>query len=786
LLLGYMTRIQAIAVFGKTLADSGKVITGAAALYDELSNSECSFLQGQAAQLASHACLRLGDISAALHWATKCQSAWKDCTIEDRSTAATLLLTVSLYQAPEPPQLDEIIETATKSIQEDIGNNLAENAIDKINVLVLSLTMKRDRYSRLITTLLQEVNEFTERIPAASSNSKLASIYQIQAGHILGDAKSKGDIDGENAALQLLEQAVKLYLKNKQLWEASNARQACGLCHLQMYQKHISDAPLQRAKDLDNALRHFICAQEAFVAIDATFQIAIANYWIAFCKYEAWIPGWITGKEVLDSILAAETYIDRQRNEISVLQGLSAITSKQRVSTDRHTRDMYRYALQICIREGDLESAWHWVQKAKARSLSDLLGLGMLVPKALRASIAEDPAAQSMFEEEERLLAEIGKAPEIDRFPLRVKVDTHRAKMRDIQTLKLLLDMREGVPVGLEALPKIPQPHFSDDTSSDRVIVFADWITNANEIWLFTVRDRETPAVHHLPISISQISSWVEEYYASHEAREDSIMEMNDADNHLRTLDPLIAPLSTVSNPGDMIVMCPTGSLHSLPLHALLIPNGNKRTTLLERNPTVYCASLTTFAQCCQSIADAVPKSMTGRDVIAVYEPLPDEEGFDYDERDDIYTSASSLGTKINARNILCGDQVTPEAFQNIVNSSHMVYFHGHCDLVKNNITEQSLRLSDGLGVAGMHSYLQIEFCFLLIYAMCSTLYDERVFQLAYGWATFHTHGMQLSNPRSLHWRRAAWPYNCYPDCRSIICHWNTLGRCFRDCKDIY
>jgi hypothetical protein len=51
LLLGYMTLVQAIAVFGKTLADSGKVITGASALYEELSNSECSFLRGQAAQL---------------------------------------------------------------------------------------------------------------------------------------------------------------------------------------------------------------------------------------------------------------------------------------------------------------------------------------------------------------------------------------------------------------------------------------------------------------------------------------------------------------------------------------------------------------------------------------------------------------------------------------------------------------------------------------------------------------------------------------------------------------
>jgi hypothetical protein len=705
LLLGYMTRIQAIAVFGKTLADNGKVITGASALYEELSSSECDFLQGQAALLATHAYLRLKDKPAALSWALRCQNSWKHCTAEDQSTASTLFLMVSFDEPPGGPELDESIKTATQSIREDIANNLAENAIEKISILLLGLTLKRDKYSELIAALLKEAKELSERIPTASAEGKLASILQIQAGHLLGDSRLKGDIDGENAALKLWEQAVKLFLKNQQLWQAANARQACGLCYLQMYQKHLSGAPLQRARDLDNALKQFTCAQEAFVGIDATFQIGIANYWIAFTQYEAWCYGWISGKAVLDSILTAEIYMDRQRNEISVLHGLSAIQSKQRLSTDKHTRDMYRFALQICIKEEDMSCAWQWVQKTKARSLSDLLGLGMLVPQALRTLIAENPAAQSMFQEEETLLSEIAMAPDPERFSLRVKLDTLRLKMRDITALKQLLDMREGVPLGLDALPKFPPPELTSGTSKGGVTVFADWIVKANEILLFTVRNEETPAVHRLPVSLSLISSWIKEYYATYDAREDSVMEMNDADNPLRALDPLIAPLATVSNPGDLIVMCPTGNLHSLPLHALLLTNGNIRTTLLERNPTVYCASLTTFAQCCQHAADAVPKSMMVRDVLAIYEPLPGEDDFDYDEQEDIYTDAPALGAQIKARTVLYGDQVTPEAFKSIVNSSHLVCFHGHCDLSQDNIIEQSLRLSDGHGVAGTHSY---------------------------------------------------------------------------------
>jgi hypothetical protein len=562
--------------------------------------------------------------------------------------------------------------------------------------------MNRERYTERIQALRNQVTELVARIPTASADNKLASMFQIHATHVLGDSKTKGDIEGENAALELLERAVKLYVNNQQLWEAANTRQACGLCYVQMYQKHCSGAPLQRAKDLDNAMKHFTCAHEAFVAIDASFQIGIANYWIALIQYEAWCQGWMRGTEVLESITNAENYMDRQRNEVSVLQGLSAIESKQRLSTDKHTRNMYRFALQICLKEGDIKSAWQWVQNAKARSLSDLLGLGLLVPQSIRTSIQENAAARSLFQEEQELLSKVRMVPPLERFSLRTKLDMHRSKMRSVPALKQLLDMREGSPLRWEGLPKLQQLDSSGGTLERRATVFVDWIAKADDVLLLTVRDAETPAVHHLSVSACQIRSWVEKFHASYGGREDIIMEMNDADNPLRTLDALIAPLATTSAPDDLIVMCPTDFMHSLPLHALLLPNGDTRTTLLERNPTVYCASLTTFAQCCQRAADAVPQSMMSRDVLAIYEPSPDHEDFDYDEQKDIYADATALGAQIKAMNVLCGDQVTPGFFKGVVGNSHLLYFHGHCDLVKDRITEQSFRLSDGHGAAGM------------------------------------------------------------------------------------
>ena len=51
--------------------------------------------------------------------------------------------------------------------------------------------------------------------------------------------------------------------------------------------------------------------------------------------------------------------------------------------------------------------AWDWIQKGKARSLSDLLGLGILVPETLRANIAQHEESQGLFDKEKGLLEAI-------------------------------------------------------------------------------------------------------------------------------------------------------------------------------------------------------------------------------------------------------------------------------------------------------------------------------------------------------------------------------------------
>jgi hypothetical protein len=447
-------------------------------------------------------------------------------------------------------------------------------------------------------------------------------------------------------------------------------------------------------------MRFFCCARDAFVAIDAKSQIGEANYWIALLNYEAWTKGWAPGKEVLDSILDAEKYMDQQRNEISVLGGVDALTNKQQLSANKHTRDMYRFALQICLQESDISNAWQWVQKAKARSLSDILGLGMLIPKELRVSIDQDLKAKELFEEEEQLLRAIQRASDSDKFPLRTKLEEHRTQMAEIATLKQLLDLREGVPVNLTALSKSSGLNANTETDHQRRIIFADWAIKSNDIFLFVSVDGNIPRSYHLPVKLGEVHEWIKSYWNTKEGREKVTRRMNDWDNPLQELQDLIEPLMADSSKGDLVILSPTDILHQIPLHALLFSNGE---LLLVRNPVVYCASLTAFAQCCNQYHGHPPLAMTKRDIVAVYEPLPDDTNFDEVERDEVYQVVQEQGATIKASRIMTGHQATPKAFMDMVGTSDMLYFHGHCDTVQKSITEQSLRLSDTEGNPGKH-----------------------------------------------------------------------------------
>ena len=92
----------------------------------------------------------------------------------------------------------------------------------------------------------------------------------------------------------------------------------------------------------------------------------------------------------------------------------------------------------------DAPAAWVWIQKSKARALSDVFGVRALIPGALLQTIATDEEAQMLYEKE-RLSTEFApKAGPLDYINARRKAESDHAEMRKHPLLAMALDIREG------------------------------------------------------------------------------------------------------------------------------------------------------------------------------------------------------------------------------------------------------------------------------------------------------------------------------------------------------
>ncbi|GAB7347478.1 hypothetical protein MBLNU459_g4389t1 [Dothideomycetes sp. NU459] len=682
----FAARISSIARLSTTGADTGKVIKAVGELFEDLADSNYVFWKGLLAQLASTAYLHAHQFEESLDWAQKCKSNWNQCLDSDRSQAATILLTVQL----ELPHTSKALEQlALSMITDDINKNFPAHAVEKLDVLLGALTKNGPKSSSNIMTVIERTFAIAKQLKGETSRMKIAGLYQRQATLCLDRAKTSTDCECEDQALALLEEAVKLYIDQSKLWEAANTRLMGGLCHWSRYTKHRQLIRAGADHCLTSALSLWQSALDAFKAIDATGQIGEANYWVSFAYFERYRLGWCSSEVALAHITAATQSTDRRRSEITSLDSPNGVRIKQDISSSEHTRRLYEFTLKILLQENDLEGTWMCIQKMKARSLSDLLGLGVLIPQDLVERIMQNAESKRLYNHEMGIISSIKGSPATDRFALRLELADCREKMRADTVLKDLLDLREGNPVSIEGIHLL-----SESFNANERVILVDYVLVNNQILVYTV-DVATQVIKRfeLTTTIPQLTAWSTRNMQTDKMRTEDGLGESGFDSCLHQIDGLIEPLDHVSHPGDLIVISPSGLLHSLPLHALSLPSQSGRNSLIDRNPVVYCASLTTFVQTVRKARLAPPAEMTDKVVVSVYEAHPEEAQFDEDERYSVYNCAEDIRTRVNADPPLVGQTVGREEFSDAVRSAHLVHFHGHCEFNKDSAIDQCLRL---------------------------------------------------------------------------------------------
>ena len=373
----------------------------------------------------------------------------------------------------------------------------------------------------------------------------------------------------------------------------------------------------------------------------------------------------------LDHLREGEADYDSMRQEFNAGASILEVQRGKRALIEKSQR-IYQLALDITSRfRPDAKEAWNWVQHAKARALSDVLGGGSTPPARVMAQLEQQPDSFKLVLNERELAMRIAKASVAERIGLREDLETLRQRMGQDPSLAEYVEFRTGSALDLADLDAM----LSEDANAASKCVCIDWYAVEDRVFLIAARTGAQPRMVQLPLPLSMVRAFVADNLGPENFRGNLL----DAPEVLRELDPLISPLAQLSNPEDLLILSPTGPLHLLPLHALEIDSE----PLLARNPIVYCPSLSVMRQCL-----ARNRTLANQPVTALF---GDPNG----DRPEAFKLMAHL-EQLLATKAFTGKDVTRETFSEAISGNDLIHFQGHAVHVPSEPLDSFLAFADG------------------------------------------------------------------------------------------
>lgn len=549
---------------------------------------------------------------------------------------------------------EELASLLAKWAEIDGENGNEEDRIDKYgllsNVEVLQATridsVDKQEASKRCLDWLEKAERLVNLLPEQNRISNLAEIKfkSSEAFYLLDDYPG---------AIGYVELAKLLFTQAGEKRQATHMQNRIGqLQLLAVYESRLSaglDVEIA-AEVLEESLKNFQQVQEALLKSDFRLQLArchIQQAWIWQSAYEL-------GQQeallyALEQLKAAEDIRNGVRADMTIQKDEEILTHNRTLVAQN--ADLYELGVKLSLLQKDFAQAWEWIQRGKARAFLDLLGLegNENVPAMIMASATAAQRGKELLNTETKLLQDCDAASPERRFPIRQQISEIRRQMKCIPELYNLQLYRGAEAISLQRLPEL--------FAWGKDVVCVDWAFVGDSIWMMTARPGNLPSAHELAITKPEIISWIGSNLKA------EYMRQRRANERLRELDPLVAPLSKLSEEDELLVFCPSGLLYALPLHALECDDGM---LLLERNPVVYSSSLSILHHCLLRRADNVQDLST----IAIF-------GNPSGDRVDAEESSKSLGETLRV-NPLIGDAATKTAFRQKAEKSSIFHYHGH------------------------------------------------------------------------------------------------------------
>ena len=319
--------------------------------------------------------------------------------------------------------------------------------------------------------------------------------------------------------------------------------------------------------------------------------------------------------------------------------------------------------------EAKRKEIWHWVQRSKARSLAKAMGLSGEIPNVLIQEINASHVCRPLYQEMVSLQNEIQSVGPQKRFTLRQKLDLHVKEMRKHRLLAEFCDVKDGIALTLSGLDRLMAASNISAVLVDWFYVYLD-VMDEGSIILLTAKANSTPTVTVLSIKPERVTQWINTYLNQEQA---------DYQRRVTTeISELIQPLVEVTQPGDTLILCPSSSLHRIPLHSIeYVYDDDRCEPLIFRNPIVYTHSHSILRMCmwnAQAAAEA-PSSSTWNPL--VLNGIPDTQ------ENESYAagrlSVKELAADLNVQPLLDEDAAKTN-FLDLAPTSRLIHIHSHVD----------------------------------------------------------------------------------------------------------
>jgi CHAT domain-containing protein len=378
--------------------------------------------------------------------------------------------------------------------------------------------------------------------------------------------------------------------------------------------------------------------------------------------------------------LTLATYRQALRQELFTLSTSDSLRRQRSHLAGRLSKSLFSTHIDLAIAaaqldEGRITDFWGTVQNWKAISLSDLLGRSVTSPRPNVEKL--DEQAKRLLKEERDLAEKVSTAEPYERPHWRMELRRHWVKMQSHASLSELSNLRVDHGATFEHL-KHMEGVANQLGQGNESLVFVDWTQHRDAIFLFAVRVKDTSTtltVERLDFSYSNAEKWVEQNLGiQHREKAAPLPRRIDSASCLMELSPLIEPLRKFIKRDELLVLCPTGVLNEIPLHA--IPFTGEENPLIVRNPIIYTSSNAVLKSC----VDAAYQKINSDSENSKFVAFGRYGDVDAVEDTRIQTMVIQLAQELHATYAV-GKDLKKHVFMEYTVGADLVHYHGHASV---------------------------------------------------------------------------------------------------------